>query len=137
MADLLEMAKSLGKALQQDEVYLAFRKAAEDNDNSEELQNLIGEFNLKKLNYSNESDKPEPDEDRLNALDKEVRDAYSAIMRNESMAAYQRARAEFEQLLDSINRVIAYSAAGQNPDEYDPAAASACSGNCAGCAGCH
>ena len=137
MADLLEMAKELGKALQKDAVYLAFRKAAEDNDNCEELQNLIGEFKLKKLNYSNENDKPQPDTDRLNALDKEVREAYSAIMRNESMVKYQTARAEFEQLLDSINRVIAYSAAGQDPDSYNPAAASACSGNCAGCAGCH
>lgn len=137
MADLLEMAKELGKALQKDAVYLAFRKAAEDNDNCEELQNLIGEFNLKKLNYSNENDKPQPDTDRLNALDKEVREAYSAIMRNESMVKYQTARAEFEQLLDSINRVIAYSAAGQDPDSYNPAAASSCSGNCAGCAGCH
>ncbi|MBR5371824.1 MAG: YlbF family regulator [Oscillospiraceae bacterium] len=137
MADLLQMAKELGKALQKDAVYLAFRKAAEDNDNCEELQNLIGDFNLKKLNYSNENDKPEPDTDRLNALDKEVRDAYAAIMRNESMVNYQKARAEFEQLLDSINRVIAYSAAGQDPDQYDPTAAAACNGNCAGCAGCH
>ena len=137
MADLLEMAKELGKALQKDEVYLAFRKAAEDNDNCEELQNLIGEFNLKKLNYSNESDKPQPDEDRLNALDKEVREAYSAIMRNDCMAKYQKARAEFEQLLDSINRVIAYSAAGQDPDAFDPNAAASCSGNCSGCSGCH
>ena len=30
MADLLEMAKALGKELQKDERYLAFRKAAED-----------------------------------------------------------------------------------------------------------
>jgi len=137
MADLLEMAKALGRELQKDEIYLAFRKAAEDNDNCEELQNLIGEFNLKKLNYSNESDKAEPDQDRLNALDKEVRDAYAAIMRNECMANYHNAREKFEQLLDSINRVIAYSAAGQDPDAYDPNAAASCSGNCAGCSGCH
>lgn len=136
MADILEMAKELGKALQQDARYLAFRKAADDNDNSETLQNLIAQFNQKRLDYSNEQDQTEPDQARLDALDKEVRDAYSAIMANPEMAAYQRARAEFEQMLDTVNRVIAYSAAGQDPEHFDPAAAAGCGGNCSGCAGC-
>ena len=137
MADLLEMAKQLGRELQKDARYLAFRKASADNDADEELQNLIGEFNLKRLDLGNEEDKPEPDADRAKVLGEEVRDLYSKIMAHDSMRAYQAARAEFEQLLDGINRVIAYSAAGQDPDAFDPAAASGCSGNCAGCAGCH
>jgi len=138
MADLMEMAKQLGKALQQDERYLAFRGAAEKNDADEELQNLIAVFNQKRLDLGNEEDKAEHDEDRVKALGEEVRSVYSEIMRNENMVAYQGARAEFEQLLDGINRVIAISAAGQDPDKFDPAAFSgSCSGDCSGCAGCH
>ena len=137
MADLMEMAKQLGKELQKDERYLAFRKASADNDADEALQNLIGEFNLKRLDLGNEEDKPEPDADRAKVLGEEVRDLYSQIMAHDSMRKYQAARAEFEQLLDGINRVIAYSAAGQDPDSYDPAAAAGCSGDCSACAGCH
>lgn len=137
MADLMEMAKQLGKELQKDDRYLAFRKAAEVNDNDAELQNLIGEFNLKRLDLGNEEDKAEHDEERVKKLGEEVRELYSQIMAHDSMRQYQAARAEFEQLLDGINRVIAMSAAGQDPDSYDPAAAASCSGNCAGCAGCH
>ena len=137
MADLLEMAKELGKALQKDERYLAFRAASAENDKDEELQNLIGEFNLKRLDLGNEEDKSEHDEVRVKALGEEVRSLYSQIMAHESMRKYQAARAEFEQLLDGINRVIAYSAAGQDPDSYDPTAAASCSGDCSGCAGCH
>ena len=137
MADLLEMAKQLGKELQKDERYLAFRKASADNDADEALQNLIGEFNLKRLDLGNEEDKPEPDADRAKVLGEEVRDLYSKIMAHDSMRKYQAARAEFEQLLDGINRVIAYSAAGQDPDSFDPAASAGCSGDCSGCAGCH
>ena len=136
MADLMEMAKALGKELQKDERYLKFRAAAEVNDGDEALQQLIGEFNLKRLDMGNEEDKTEPDKDRVEALGREVKALYAQIMANSSMAAYQAARAEFEQLLDGINRVIAMSAAGQDPDSYDPAAAASCSGNCAGCAGC-
>lgn len=137
MADLMEMAKELGRALQQDERYLAFRRASEENDKDEALQNLIGEFNLKRLDLGNEEDKAEPDADRVKRLGEEVRELYSQIMAHDSMRQYQAARGVFEQLLDGINRVIAYSAAGQDPDSFDPAAAASCGGDCAGCAGCH
>ena len=137
MADLLEMAKQLGRELQKDERYLAFRKASEENDKDTDLQNLIAQFNQKRLDLGNAEDAPEQDEARVKALGEEVRGLYSQIMANDAMRQYQAVRAEFEQLLDGINRVIAYSAAGQDPDDFDPAAAASCSGNCAGCAGCH
>lgn len=137
MADLLEMAKQLGKELQKDPRYLAFRAAAEANDNDEELQSIIAEFNQKRLDLSNEEDSGNPDADRVRALQEEVKTLYGQIMSNRSMAAYQGVRAEFEQLLDGINRVIAMSAAGQDPDKFDPAAASGCPGDCSACGGCH
>ncbi len=138
MADLMEMAKQLGRELQKDERYIAFRKAEEENDKDEALQNLIGEFNLKRLDLGNEEDKAEHDEERVKKLGEEVRELYSQIMANPNMAAYQGARAQFEQMLDSINRVIAISAAGQDPDTFDPNAFSGgCSGDCSGCTGCH
>ena len=137
MADLLEMAKQLGRALQKDERYLAFRKASEENDKDTELQNLIAQFNQKRLDLGNAEDAPEQDEARVKALGEEVRGLYSQIMANDAMRKYQAVRAEFEQLLDGINRVIAYSAAGQDPDSFDPTAAASCSGDCSACGGCH
>lgn len=136
MADLMEMAKQLGKALQEDDRYLAFRVASAENDQDEALQNLIAQFNQKRLDLGNAEDMAEPDEERVKALGEESRALYSEIMSNPSMQKYQAARAEFEQLLDGINRVIALSAAGQNPDTFDMTIAASCGGNCAGCAGC-
>ncbi len=136
-ANLIEMAKALGKALQTDDRYLAFRKAADGNDNDKVLQDMIGKFNLLRLDLDNENSKEQPDTDRMAALQKQGQELYGEIMQNQSMVAYQAARAEFEQLLDSINRVIAMSAAGQDPDSYDPNAQSTCSGNCSACGGCH
>ena len=137
MEKLIELAKSLGKELQQDERYLAFRKAAEANDADENLQNLIGQFNLKRLDLGNEQDKADADQARVDALNAEMQKLYGEIMQNPNMMAYQGARAEFEQVLDSINRIIAMSAAGQDPDDYDPMAEHSCSGNCSSCGGCH
>ena len=137
MADLMEMVKALGHALQQDERYLSFRAAAERNDNDADLQQLIAEFNVCRNDLESEKAKETPDADRIAALESIFRRTYSDIMANPSMAAYQGARAAFEQLLDGINRVIAMSAAGQDPDSFDPDAAAQCSGNCASCGGCH
>ena len=137
MADLLEMAKQLGRELQKDERYLAFRRASEENDKDTDLQNLIAQFNQKRLDLGNAEDAQEQDEDRVKALGEEVRGLYSQIMANDAMRKYQAVRAEFEQLLDGINRVIAYSAAGQDPDSFDPTAAASCSGDCSACGGCH
>ena len=135
MADLMEMARALGKALQQDEVYLAFRRASEKNDGDLVLQDLIAQYNQKMLDRSNAEDNGEPQE-RIDALKREERAFYNQIMANPTMMGYLGARARFEQLLDGINRVIAMSAAGQDPDKFDPAAVAGCGGNCAGCAGC-
>ncbi len=137
MENLIALAKSLGKELQKDERYLAFRAAAEKNDADSDLQNLIGQFNLKRLDIGNEEDKPEPDRARIDALNAEMKALYTQIMSNPNMANYQTARAEFEEILDTVNRIIAMSAAGQDPDSYDPAAEHSCSGNCSACGGCH
>ena len=137
MADLMEMAKALGRALQQDERYLNFRAAAEVNDNDPVLQDLIASFTVKRRDLEREQSSERPDEDRITALDAEAKSLYGEIMSNPSMAAYQGARAAFEQLLDGINRVIAMSAAGKDPDSFDLTAAASCSGDCSCCAGCH
>jgi len=44
---ILEMAKDMGEAIQQDPRYVALQMAQAKADEDQELQNLIGEFNLK------------------------------------------------------------------------------------------
>ncbi|MBQ0110440.1 MAG: YlbF family regulator [Oscillospiraceae bacterium] len=44
--DTLQKAREMCASLQEDEAYIAFKKAKEENDNDMELQTLIGEFNL-------------------------------------------------------------------------------------------
>ena len=46
--DIIKITRELGKAIQADERFIAYNAAKLANDNDEELQNLIGEFNLKR-----------------------------------------------------------------------------------------
>ena len=43
--DVIELARELGKAIQQDERFLSMQIARQNSDNDDELQQLIGEFN--------------------------------------------------------------------------------------------
>ena len=59
--DCIDLFKKAAAAMQTDPRYLELDAARRENDNDQELQGLIGEFNLKRLDLNNESAKPEPD----------------------------------------------------------------------------
>ena len=137
MADLLEMAKQLGKELQKDARYLAFRKASADNDADEALQQLIGEFNLKRQNIQYEMNKgDEKDADKIAKLNTEMQECYGKVMGNVNMANFVIVKNALDKLLEDVNMIISMCCEGEDPDTCEPAA-HACSGSCSTCGGCH
>ncbi len=132
---LLEMAKDMGEALQQDPRYVALQMAQAKADEDQELQNLIGEFNLKRMALASEDAKEDKDEAKLRQLDEELRETYTRVMANESMIAYNTARQDIDALLSNITRILTLSAQGEDPRTLD--AEHSCGGNCSGCSGCH
>src|SRR5699024_5874198 len=86
--DMIELAREIGRELQKDERYLAMRKASEACDGDAVLQNMIGDFNLKRMAINNEANKDERDEKKLEELNNEIRLLYGQIMQNDSMQAY-------------------------------------------------
>ena len=133
--DIITMARELGKAIQADERYLALQVAKQNSDDDAALQELIGEFNLKRLALSNEANKEDRDEDKLQKLNLELREVYTHVMENDNMAAYNVAREEMDALLRRVNAIINQSAEGEDPETTD--SAESCGGNCASCGGCH
>ncbi|MDD5952813.1 MAG: YlbF family regulator [Oscillospiraceae bacterium] len=134
--DMIQMARELGKAIQQDERYIRLQKAKADSDNDQHLQELIGEFNLKRLAINNEAVKDDRSEDKLRELNTELRHIYGEIMRNENMTAYNEAKEALDAVLKRVNAIIALSAEGEDPETAD-LDESSCGGSCSSCAGCH
>ena len=50
--DIIEMTRELGRALQNDERYIAMMSARQASDEDQALQEAIGEFNLKRMAIS-------------------------------------------------------------------------------------
>ena len=136
MEQILEMAKEIGRAIQQDERFVKVQMAQVVADNDAALQELIGEFNLKRMAINAEAAKPEAEQDaeKVKQLNVELREVYARVMANESMAAYNEAKTELDKILNGVGAIINMAAQGLNPDEYDE---HQCGGNCSNCGGCH
>lgn len=135
--DIIKMARELGKAIQQDELYLNMQKANEKAEKAEELQKKLGDFaNLRaELNSEIMKTEGEKDTDKIADLDNRLRELYEAITEAPEMLEYNQAKAHLEDTLNFISQIITGSANGQNPDTIEKQ--SGCSGSCSSCGGCH
>lgn len=136
---VIEAARELGKVVQADERYIEYINAKNANDADEELQNLIGEFNLIRQNVAMESGKPEGeiDNEKVKELTAKMHSAYDAVMSNENMAAFTMAKQGMDKLMSEINTILTYSVEGADPATCpsEPPAAD-CTGSCSTCGGC-
>ena len=134
--DIIEIARTLGKAIQEDERFINTQVALQQSDADEDLQRMIGEFNLKRMSINNEAQKEDRSEELLEKYNNELREIYAQIMQNPHMHAYNTAKNELDALVQRVSTIISMCADGQDPETAD-IDLSACSGNCASCSGCH
>ena len=121
--DCIDLFKRAAMALQTDPRYVILDQARKANDKDEELQNLIGEFNLARMDLNNEIGKNERDDARIAELNEKVNSLYGQIMGNEGMVAYNEA-------------IINTAMNGGDPMTVQEPSAS-CTGSCSTCGGCH
>lgn len=133
--DAIKAARELGKAIQADERYIEYNRAKLANDADEELQQLIGEFNLKRQQVGLEMSKSpeEQDKAKLDEANKEMQRLYTLVMSNEHMADYTMAKQGMDKLINEVNGIISLCVNGEDPDTCDY---TACSGSCSTCHGC-
>ena len=133
--DIIEKARELGKLIQQEESYIALQKAQAEADADMELQNLIGDFNIKRMSINNEASKKDKDSDKLALLNSQMREDYSKIMSNKNMIAYNEAKDAFDMIANRVLAIVQQSAEGADPETADYSTSS-CSGSCSTCGGC-
>ncbi len=133
--DLIKQAREMGKMIQASEEYKRLQAAKEKNDNDTELQDLIGQFNLKRMELNNQLAKSDKDDEKLEKLNHEMRDLYQKVMTNQNMAEYEQAKNEMDMLMNQVNTILVMCVNGEDPDTCDPAPS--CTGSCSTCGGCH
>ena len=132
--DCIDLFKRAAMALQTDPRYVILDQARKANDKDEELQNLIGEFNLARMDLNNEIGKNERDDARIAELNEKVNSLYGQIMGNEGMVAYNEAKRECENLVNYIDAIINTAMNGGDPMTVQEPSAS-CTGSRSTCGG--
>ena len=133
--DVIAIARELGKAIQQDDRYIAYMLAKQANDEDTKLQGLINGFDRLRVELQMEVGKPDRDNDKIAELNEAIKSTYKRIMSDPKMLVYEAAKTGYDQLMSQVNTVISMSGNGVDPDEFD-LESTACSGSCAGCSGC-
>ena len=118
--DVISATRELGKAIQADERYLAFQEAQKANENDIELNGLIGKLNLIQLSYQNESQKEEPDTNKLEGYDNEFREIYGQIMLNENMRKYEETKNAVDEMMNYVIQLLTLTVNGEDPDTCEP-----------------
>lgn len=134
---LLEIVHELGREIQKDERYLKLSSTKAIMDADKEIQDLIGDFNLARMNLSAKmAEKEQKDEDSqvISALNKQVNEMYDRLMQHPLMVAYSAARDEMNNFMTVVNAILNAAVNGQNPDEVTE---ESCTGDCSTCGGCH
>lgn len=132
--DLITKTRELGKLLQEEESYKNMKEAEKKADADTELQELIKEFNLKRLNLNVETQKVDKNGEKIAELNKEMQKVYADIMANENMKAYNEAKQLFDQISGRVITILQNCIAGEDPETTDFDAS--CTGSCATCGGC-
>ena len=133
---VIEMARELGKKIQQEESYIALMNAQRAVEEDDELQEKIAEFNMKRYELTQEITKPERDDKKIEELDKVVHELYDVATNHENLVAYNDAQDEFNEMFEYVLHIIQMSATGDDPDTIERPEQGGCSGDCGSCGGC-
>ena len=135
--DMITIARELGKAIQESELYKNMQTANEATENSAELQQKLSDFSDIRVKLNQEVMKAdgEKSNDLIGELDAQLRKLYDEITNSPEMIAFNAARAALESEIAFINQIITGSANGENPDLIERQVS--CSGSCHSCSGCH
>ena len=135
--DIVELARDLGKKIQEDERFIAMRVASQQCDADETLQNMIGE--LTSSAWRSTTKRRRKTAARTSSVSTTTSCARSMprSCRTRTWRPYTAAKNELDALVQRVTTVITMSADGEDPDTCD-CESCGCSGNCSSCGGgCH
>lgn len=133
--DVIELTRELGKAIQADERFIRYAKARLANDTDEDLQNSIGQFNIKRMELEKAVGDEEKDQEKVKVLNEELRKLYGDIMSSAAMVEYNTSKALLDQMMNEVNTILTKTLDGEDPATCDTDAG--CTGSCSTCGGCH
>ena len=123
---IIEKAHELGEMIEQSEEMKALKLAEQAQAEDDDAQQLVSDFNIKRMNLAREIQSGKITEDE--AI-KKNNDAFTEMVaKSETIKNYVDAKEKFDGMVNSINSVINMYITGNQ---------GGCTHNCSTCGGCH
>ena len=117
--DIITLARELGAAIQQDELYIDYKIKEQNVECDMELQKTIEDFNSKKSEINIEISKDNADSQKIDGLNSSIGELYKKITQNPKMEEYNEAKQKFDDRLQKVSLIINSPSAGQDPYSVD------------------
>ena len=127
--EIFELAAELGRKLKDDSRLVALEAAKLAYEKDPQLQKHMLEYDVQQKAMQREVAKPERDLVFIETIQKRIDDLYRMITENPAFAELNRAQAEVNELMNSVNQTIMTQITGEEP--------SGCTHDCSTCRGCH
>ncbi len=136
MENIIKLTRELGAAIQESDAFKNYTAAKKANDDSAELQKMIGEFNLIRMRMDEALSAENKDEEALKADNEKMRSLYAKIMQSKEMTDYNEAKTVLDDVVKQVYGLLELILNGEDPqtahyEEHN------CGGNCGSCGGCH
>lgn len=128
--EIIELAKKLGKALEESAEYAAFCQTRDRCKSDLTLKTKMNEFNVQRTLLDNETAKQIKDETLIDVLNARVETLYKEINDNPLMVDYTKAEDDLNILLNAVNMTITSYIGGAGVEGE----AAGCSHQCSSCA---
>ena len=126
---IFELASELGKKLAQDERLVALEQAKNAYEENKELQTYLVEYDVQQRAMQKAVTQDDRDMDLIESIQRRINELYELIANHPAFEELNRAQAEVNELMNSVNQTIMTQITGEEP--------SGCTHNCSTCGGCH
>ena len=127
--EIFELAAELGKKLKDDERLVALEKAKNDYEENAELKKYMVEYDVQQRAMQKAVGQSDRDMQMIEQIQHRIDELYRLISEHPVFAELNRAQAEVNELMNSVNQTIMTQITGEEP--------SGCTHDCSSCKGCH
>ncbi|NLM51148.1 MAG: YlbF family regulator, partial [Clostridiaceae bacterium] len=99
--------------------------------NDAEAMKLLNDYNKVRIQLVKEINETQPSEERLEEIRNILNEEYEKMESNQTLSNFLKAQAEFSQMIDNMNAIIAYYVQGPQKD-----AGGCCGSSCSSCSSC-
>lgn len=137
MQNVMQKAQELAEVILESDIYKRMHETEIALTKDEEATRIISDFMEKRNAVQDILASNDLNHEQLAQAGKEMEEAEKAMNECEVVKAFQDARRDFSQMMDSVNKILRLVITGEVEEEGCGGGCGSCGGDCGSCGGCH